>query len=96
MVLLEHADRMVDSTHVLRAVVERRLGRTAVPYLWDPAAVAKGIDYVLLRSKTHFRAAYTDITAAIVIIDTPDWGPADLRSLDYVHVPRGEVYPFAR
>ncbi len=184
-VLLEHADRMVDSTHVLRAIVERRLGRTAVPYLWDPAAVAKGLeagegaqvtlsvgghsseragepvevsgtirfagakayrgtgafsegrwvdlgdvvvldtgfavlsltsrpnvavsedcftqfgmdikdfDYVLLRSKTHFRAAYTDITAAIVIIDTPDWGPANLKSLDYVHVPRDKVYPFS-
>ncbi len=183
-VLLEHADRMVDSTHVLHAIVDRRLGRTAVPYIWDPAAVAKGIeagegarvtlsigghsseragepvelggtirfagpkayrgtgafsagrwidlgevvvldagfavvsitsrpytavsedcfsqfgmdinefDFVLLRSKTHFRAAFTDITAAIIIIDTPDWGPANLKSLAYVHVPRDKVYPF--
>ena len=30
-ILLEHADRMHDSTYVLRAVLERRLGRTAVP-----------------------------------------------------------------
>jgi microcystin degradation protein MlrC len=184
-VLLEHADRMVDSTYVLRAVVERRLGRTAVPFLWDPKAVQAGMaagvgadvtlrvgghsspqagepveiqgrivyagpkafsatgpyytgrwtdlgnvvvidtgylvisltsrpavavdgdgftqfgmkiddfDYILLRSKTHFRAFYEPVVAGIVIIDTPDWGPADLTTLDYVHVPRERTYPFS-
>lgn len=185
-VLLEHADRLVDSTHVLRAVVERRLGRTAVPFLWDPEAVAAGMaaglgaevrlaiggrssakaggpvtvegvivfagpkafpttgaystgswndlgnvvvidagfmiisitsrpsvaisedcfvqfgmkaadfDYILLRSKTHFRAAYEPICAGIVIIDTPDWGPADLTALDFVHIPKERIYPFSK
>jgi microcystin degradation protein MlrC len=184
-VLLEHADRMVDSTHVLKEVVRLQLGRTAVPFLWDAAAVAQVIqagvgaqvtvsvgghssdragdpvsitgkiifagpkafratgpyytgrwidlgdvvvidtgymvlslttrpsvavsedcfiqfdmsindfNYVLLRSKTHFRASYTDITGAIIIIDTPDWGPADLLTLDYKHVPREQTYPFS-
>src|SRR5207248_2494793 len=42
-VLLEHADRFGDSTYVLRAVVESRLGRAAVPFLWDPDAVASGM-----------------------------------------------------
>ena len=183
-VLLEHADRMIDSTHVLRAVVEKQLGRTAVPFLWDPRAVAAAktagvgaqvklavgghssakagdpvtiegkvvfagpkafkatgpyytgrwidlgevavidtgsvvlslttrgsvavsedcflqfgmdaadFDYILLRSKTHFRAAYEPICAAIVIIDTPDWGPAELTTLPYVHVPKDRTYPF--
>ena len=183
-VLLEHADRMVDSTYVLRAVLERRLGRTAVPFLWDPKAAAAGMaagvgaqvrlsvgghssdraggpvtvegkvvfagpksfhatgpyytgrlvdlgdvvvidtsflvlsitsrpsvavsedcftqlgmrasdfDFILLRSKTHFRAAYEPIAAAIIMIDTPDWGPADLTTLNYVHVPRDRTYPF--
>ncbi|MET4122035.1 microcystin degradation protein MlrC [Bradyrhizobium sp. JR1.5] len=184
-VLLEHADRFVDSTHVLRTVIARRLTRTAVPYLWDPDCVAAGMvagvgaqvellvggrssekaggsvivdgkivfagpktyratgaygtgswidlgnvvvidsgymvisitsrpsvavsedcflqfgmrvadfDYILLRSKTHFRAAYEPICAGIVIIDTPDWGPADLTMLDYVHVPKDRTYPFS-
>lgn len=183
-VLLEHADRMVDSTYVLRAVIERRLGRTAVPFLWDPEAAAAGMkagvgaqvqlsvgghsseraggpvmvdgrvvfagpksfhatgpyytgrlvdlgdvvvidtgfmvisittrpsvavsedcfiqfgmqasdfDYILLRSKTHFRAAYEPIVAGIVIIDTPDWGPADLTTLNFVHAPSDHTYPF--
>jgi microcystin degradation protein MlrC len=183
-VLLEHADRLVDSTYVLRAVLERQLKRTAVPFLWDPIATAAGMeagvgahvrlsvgghssdkaggpvtvegkvvfagpkcfhatgpyytgrlidlgnvvvidtgflvlsitsrpsvavdedcftqfgmhasdfDFILLRSKTHFRAAYEPIAAGIVIIDTPDWGPADLTTLNYEHVPRDRTYPF--
>lgn len=35
-VILEHADRMNDSTHVLRALVERYVTKAAVPYLYDP------------------------------------------------------------
>lgn len=183
-VVLEHADRMNDSTHVLHALAARPQGRVAVPLLWDPQAAAAacaagagarlhlplgghsdpraggpvmlqaevvqagptryactgamrngalvdlgqaallragGIDVivseiphscidtdpftafgldplaydlVILRSKTHFRAAWEPIAAEIVIVDTPDWGPADLTSLPYRHVPRGALYPF--
>ncbi len=183
-ILLEHADRLVDSTHVLRALVDARLGRSAVPFLWDPTAVATALaagvgaqvkllvggftsakagdpvmiegkvvfagpkafsatgayytgrwidlgnvvvidtgylvisitsrpsvavsedcflqfglkasdyDFILLRSKTHFRAVYQSICAGIVIIDTPDWGPADLTTLNYVHVQKDRTYPF--
>lgn len=183
-VILEHADRMNDSTHVLRALLEKGVERAAVPYLWDPitarqAAMAgagvsmtfrlgghsdlrtggpveveaqiiwagpktyigtgpmrrnslinlglaahlrvAGIDVILtetpvtcidtdpftefglkpedfgivvLRSKTHFRAVWEDISEEIVIVDTPDWGPADLTTLPYRHVPRADIYPF--
>jgi microcystin degradation protein MlrC len=47
----------------------------------DPA----GFDIVLLRSKTHFRAAWEGFAAEIVIIDTPDYGPADISTLPYRH-----------
>jgi len=47
---------------------------------------------ILLRSKTHFRAVYEAVAEAIVIIDTPDWGPADLTTLPYRNVPPG-VFP---
>lgn len=47
----------------------------------DPAA----FDIVLLRSKTHFRAAWEGFAAEIVIIDTPDYGPADIATLPYRH-----------
>ncbi len=183
-VLLEHADRGNDSTHLLEAMLARgaNLGRTAVPYLHDPigatAAASSGVgsqlmltlggksselaglpllytgyvkfagplrykitgpyrngetidlgqaavidndkiavivtsvsssavdtdpftqcgldidefDIIALRSKTHFRAAYEPIAGAILIVETPDWGPADLTTLPYRHAPPG-VYP---
>lgn len=49
-------------------------------------------DVILLRSKTHFRALYEPLTAEIVIVDTPDWGPAELTELPYEHLPAG-VFP---
>jgi len=49
-------------------------------------------DVVLLRSKTHFRAAWEPIAAEILLVETPDWGPADLGKLDYHRVPAG-VFP---
>jgi microcystin degradation protein MlrC len=52
-------------------------------------------DIVLLRSKTHFRAVYEPLAAAIVIIDTPDWGTADLEQLPYRHAPSA-IFPLAR
>ncbi len=176
-VLLEHADRANDSTHGLRALLGlTRRARIAVPFLWDPQAVAAAMaagvgaevsltlggtsaplaggpvpvlarvlalrpdltyrgtgqmragsevrlgdtvlldvdglkisvtsrsesaidfdpflqfdlepgdfDIVLLRSKTHFRAAWEGFAAEIVIIDTPDYGPADVSKLPYRH-----------
>jgi microcystin degradation protein MlrC len=47
----------------------------------DPA----DFDVVLLRSKTHFRAAWEPFAAQIIIIDTPDYGAADLSTLPYRH-----------
>ncbi len=185
-VLLEHADRMNDSTYVLREVLARGLKRVAVPFLCDPgaaaAAMAAGVgatvtvevgsdsspraggkvritgrvlyakptefvrtgpvargsrmdlgpvavidadgivvsvttnqttaidrapfeqfglvpeDFaiIVLRSKTHFRAVYEPMAEAILIVDTPDWGPADLTTLPFRQVPTGVVYPFCR
>ncbi len=184
-VLLEHADRMNDSTYILREVLARGLQRVAVPFLCDPgaaaAAMAAGIgatvtldvgsesspraggkvrltgkvlyaqptvftrtgpvgrgdsmdlgptavidaggivvsvtthqttaidrapfeqfglrpeDFaiIVLRSKTHFRAVYEPLSEAILIVDTPDWGPADLTTLPYRQVPTDSIYPFS-
>lgn len=188
-VLLEHADRMNDSTYVLRELIARGAGPAMVPYMWDPAAAeacaaagegarlklsiggkssekagppleveAKvlwaghktyritgplrtgmvndlgttalvelhtdgprilvslisvqysaidrdpfdqfGLDpmdfrLVLLRSKTHFREVWEQVAGEIVIVDTPDWGPADLTTLPYRHIPPG-IFPVTR
>lgn len=184
-VILEHADRMNDSTYVLREVVRRGLTRVAVPYVCDPAAAqaamaagegaqvrlmvgghssdrsggpveldarvlyagdksyrgtgevrkgklvrlgptavldangvivtvttanstaidldpfiqfgmrAEDFDIIVLRSKTHFRAAYEPVAEEIILVDTPDWGPADLTTLPYRLVPVERTFPFA-
>ena len=52
-------------------------------------------DILLLRSKTHFRAVFEPLAAAIVIVDTPDWGTADLARLPYRHAPAG-LFPLDR
>lgn len=181
-VILEHADRMNDSTYVLRALLDTPDIKAAVPYLWDSVAAATALaagtgatvslavgghtsdkaggpvtlsgtviwagearfamggkmgrgrpvdlgptalvraggivvwlisanisainldpfeqfgldhrdfDIVVLRSKTHFRAIWEHEAAEIVIVDTPDWGPALLDSLPYRHARPG-VFP---
>ena len=184
-VILEHADRVNDSTHVLRTILGRTNGvRVAVPYLWDPKGAAeivkagvgatitvaiggrssdraggpvtlegkvlfagektyrttgpmgrgnhvnlgptgvidtgdvvvwvtstqktaidedcflqfgmKASDFgvIVLRSKTHFRAVYEPLAEEILIVDTPDWGPADLTTLPFRLVPTDRVFPF--
>jgi microcystin degradation protein MlrC len=183
-VLLEHADRMNDSTHVLHALLRHGAQRAAVPFLWDPQAAAEaeragagaritvdvggrssaraggpvtltgtvlfagekefrmsgpymqgkrvmlgmtalidtggvlvsvvsqpafGVDeepfrifgldprdfrIIVLRSKTHFRAVYETLAERIIIVDTPDWGPADLTTLPYRQVPTERTFPF--
>jgi microcystin degradation protein MlrC len=47
---------------------------------------------ILLRSKTHFRAVFEPLAEEIVIVETPDWGPADLSTLPYRRVLPG-VFP---
>lgn len=183
-VLLEHADRMNDSTYTIEALLRRGVRNAAVPFLLDPAAAEaasragagatvmlalgghssskagptltvqarveragpiryrvtgnyqKGMpvdlgmtalltveglsisvvsrfafavdgdpfylfdqrpedfDIIVLRSKTHFRDFYEPIAAEIIIVDTPDHGPADLTLLDYVNLDKRGVFPF--
>ncbi|WP_312016709.1 M81 family metallopeptidase [Bradyrhizobium sp. BR 10261] len=43
-VLVEHADRMNDSTYLLAELLKRRVARAAVPFLWDAAAAQKAFE----------------------------------------------------
>lgn len=183
-VLLEHADRMNDSTYLLDALLQRGVTRAAVPFIWDAAAAQQAaqagagqcirlrlgahssdkagpklevdarvlwagpkqyrisgdymrgmpvdlgvsalldvngisvsvvshfafavdgdaftqfglrpedFDIIVLRSKTHFRAFYEPLARDILIVDTPDYGVADLRKLPYRHVDVTRAFPF--
>ncbi len=184
-VLLEHADRLNDSTYLLAELVERAVPRVAIPFLWDAEAARAahaagagarirlpigarssteagprqdydcevlqtgekiyhisgrmlqgqrvdlgltallriggvdvsvvsnfafaidedalrvfgqdlgGYDIIVLRSKTHFRAFFEPASEAILIVDTPDHGRADLTSLTYHNLDVADVYPFS-
>ena len=43
----------------------------------------------------HPRAGAEALVETIIIVDTPDWGTADLKQLPYRHAPRG-IFPLAR
>ena len=51
-------------------------------------------DVIVLRSKTHFRAFYEEVAQEILIIDTPDYGPADLMTQPYHFLDTTTVFPF--
>lgn len=53
---------------------------------------ASDFDVIVSKSKTHFRAVFEDWAAEIVIVDAPEYSPADLSSFTYENVPDG-VYP---
>lgn len=183
-ILLEHADRMNDSTYVLAALLAQGVQRVAVPFLWDAVAASQAcqagagstlalhlggrsseragpalavtarvlwagakrysvsgtyqqgvevdlgltalldvngilisvvsefafavdgdpftifglkpqdFDIIVLRSKTHFRHFYESIAQEIIIVDTPDYGPADLTLLPYQQLDTSQVFPF--
>ncbi|MEJ8824258.1 M81 family metallopeptidase [Variovorax humicola] len=182
-VLLEHADRMNDSTYLLAELLRRRVPRAAVPFLWDAAAARRAFeagcgnsvalrlgahssdkagpvlevcarvlwagpisyrvsgaymhgmpvdlgmtalldidgitvsvvsafafavdgdaftifglrpedfDVIVLRSKTHFRAFYEPLAREILIVDTPDYGAADLSLLPYRRLDTRRTFP---
>ncbi|MGE0797115.1 MAG: M81 family metallopeptidase [Lautropia sp.] len=184
LILLEHADRVNDSTYVLAGLLERGLRRATVPLLWDAEAARiaaragagqtvrmrlgahssdragprldveatvlevgerhflntgsymqglrvdlgltalveiagiqvsitseshtavngdpfylfgrkpEDFEIIVLRSKTHFRHFYEPIASEILIVDTPDHGPADLTTLPFRHLDTGAAYPF--
>lgn len=183
-VLLEHADRMNDSTYLLRALLDQNLGRVNVPFLFDPEAAAQAVaagvgteidlalggksspesggpvqvrakviwagdksfnisgkmqqgsrvdlgatallqigdmrvsvvssfafaidgdpfyifdeepddyDVILLRSKTHFRDFYEPASDRIIVVDTPDLGPADVKLIRYAQLDIKKIYPW--
>jgi len=53
------------------------------------------LDIIVLKSRVHFRAFYQNVAGAIVPIDTPCLGPADLTTLAYENVPP-DLYPIGK
>lgn len=47
---------------------------------------------IVTKSKTHFRAVYEEVGEAIIVVDAPEYSPADVSRHIYENVPPG-VYP---
>jgi microcystin degradation protein MlrC len=53
------------------------------------------LDILAIKSRVHFRAFYEDVASAIIEIDAPGLGPADLSQHQYEHIPEN-LYPLTR
>lgn len=58
---------------------------------------ARSMDIIVLKSRVHFRRGFADtgLARAIIEVDAPGWGPADLTLLPYQNIPR-DIYPVYR
>jgi microcystin degradation protein MlrC len=54
------------------------------------------VDIVSIKSRVHFWRGYveTGIAGAVVVIDAPGLGPADLSTVEYKNIP-GDIYPLS-
>ncbi len=50
---------------------------------------------IVSKSKTHFRAVYEDVADEIIVVDAPEYSPADLTGHCYQNAPP-ELYPLCR
>jgi len=50
------------------------------------------LDIIAIKSRVHFRAFYNDVAGAIIEVDAPGLGPADLTQHQYRNLPK-DIYP---
>jgi len=53
---------------------------------------ATDFDVIVSKSKTHFRGVFEDLASQIIIVDAPEYSPADLSRFEYQQAP-DDVYP---
>ncbi len=53
-------------------------------------------DILVVKSRVHFRRGFEDtgLAKAIIVVDAPGWGPADLSTLEYRNV-SADIYPLS-
>jgi microcystin degradation protein MlrC len=81
-----------------RVILTPQLHQVTTPGIFERLGIDLGeVDMVVLKSRVHFRRGFveTGLAGAVVIVDAPGLGPADLSTIDYQNVPEG-LYPIAR
>jgi microcystin degradation protein MlrC len=81
-----------------RVVLTPQLMQVTDTRIFDRLGIKlEGLDIIVLKSRVHFRRGYADtgIAGAIIEVDAPGWGPADLSTLPYKNIPKN-LYPLYR
>ena len=81
-----------------RVIVTPQLHQVTTPEIFETLGIdIAECDIISLKSRVHFRRGFheTGLAGAIIEIDTPGLGPADLTTLEYKNVPK-DLYPIYR
>ncbi len=80
-----------------RVILTPVLNQVTSPAIFERLGIPLGeVDIIVLKSRVHFRRGFVDtgIAGAVIEVDAPGWGPADLSELPYQNVPR-DLYPLS-
>lgn len=80
-----------------RVILTPQLHQVTTPGIFERLGIdLDEVDMVVLKSRVHFRRGFveTGLAGAVVIVDAPGLGPADLSTIDYQNVPQG-IYPIS-
>jgi microcystin degradation protein MlrC len=80
-----------------RVILTPVLNQVTTSAIFDRLGIPlKELDIIVLKSRVHFRRGFVDtgIAGAVIEVDAPGWGPADLSELPYKNVPR-DLYPLS-
>ncbi|MCP4901492.1 MAG: M81 family metallopeptidase [bacterium] len=78
-----------------RVIVTPRLHQVTDVSIFEPLGISLDeLKIIVLKSRVHFRRGYheTGIAGAIIEVDAPGLGPADLTEIEYKNVPK-DLYP---
>lgn len=81
-----------------RVILTPHLRQIRTPQIFEPLGIdLKALDIIVLKSRVHFRRGFheTGLAGAIIEVDAPGWGPADLTTLPYKNIPK-DLYPVYR
>jgi microcystin degradation protein MlrC len=78
-----------------RVILTPHLTQVTTPDIFEPLGInLKELDIIVLKSRVHFRRGFheTGLAGAIIEVDAPGLGPADLTLLPYKNIPK-DIYP---
>lgn len=80
-------NRIVITSHNHQAIDEQGIAAFGLDF--------DAFDIMILRSRVHFHACYDRVAGAVLEVDAPGMGPADLTTLDYKNIP-ADLFPVGR